>query len=85
MTHYNEGEVKYIIQSVLAIFIAIVVTRFFATIGVNYSWWAGILAFVGLAVLYFSFRRNREFDLFVIILCIVAVPFVFMNYFLYVQ
>ena len=82
MTNYNEGELKMVIQGLMGVFIAYAVTRFFYEIGVNYSMLAGVVAFIGLAVLYFCFRKNKEFDTFIISLCLIGIPFSIMYGFL---
>ena len=82
MTHFNDGELKMVVQGLMGVFIAYAVTRFFYEIGVNYSMLAGVIAFVGVAVLYFCFRRNKEFDTFIIALCLIGIPFSIMYGFL---
>ncbi len=75
MTHHNEGEVKAVIQALLAIFISYTLLRFLSIFAVSFN---GITAFgviVGAAILYFSIRENKEFDTFFGLICLFAVPF----------
>ena len=75
MTHHNEGEIKSVVQILLAIFISFVLLRFLAVFAVNYSFLAAIGVIIGASILYFSFRKTNEFDLFVGITCLLAIPY----------
>lgn len=75
MTHHNEGEIKSVVQILLAIFISFVLLRFLAVFAVNYSFLAAIGVIIGASIMYLSFRKSNEFDLFVSITCLLAIPY----------
>jgi len=75
MTYQNQGEIKSVIQVLLAIFISFVSLRFLAVFAVNYSFIAALGVIIGASILYFSFRKSNEFDLFVAMTCLLAIPY----------
>ena len=75
MTYQNQGEIKSVIQILLAIFISFVSLRFLAVFAVNYSFIAALGVIIGASILYFSFRKSNEFDLFVAMTCLLAIPY----------
>ena len=75
MTHYNYGEIKSIIQALLAIFISYTLLRFLAVFAVTFNGLTAFGVILGAAIMYFSYRRTTEFDTFVGLTCLLAVPF----------
>ena len=75
MTYQNQGEIKSVIQVLLAIFISFVSLRFLAVFAVNYSFIAALGVIIGASIMYFSFRKSNEFDLFVAMTCLLAIPY----------
>lgn len=75
MTHHNEGEIHSIAQVLLAIFISFTLLRFLAVFAVNFSAITAFGVIIGAAILYFSFRKNKDFDMFVGFTCLMAIPF----------
>lgn len=74
MTHYNKGELKLVIQGLLAIFISYTLVRFVAVFALNYNGFAAFGLILGATILYFSFRNSKEFDVFVALTCFLALP-----------
>ena len=75
MTHYNDGEIKSIIQALLAIFISYTLLRFLAVFAVTFNGLTAFGVILGAAIMYFCYRRTTEFDTFVGLTCLLAVPF----------
>lgn len=75
MVHHNQGEIKAIVQALLAIFISYTMLRFLAVFAQNFHFISAIGVIIGIAIIYFSFRRSREFDMFIALTCLMAIPF----------
>lgn len=75
MAAHNKEELIFIAQALLAIFISYTLTRFFAIFAPNYQILSAIGAIIGIAIIYFSFRKNNHFDLFVALTCFMTIPF----------
>ncbi|AWE08211.1 hypothetical protein DCE79_12755 [Lysinibacillus sp. 2017] len=75
MVHHNEGEIKAVIQALLAIFISYTLLRFLSVFAITFNGFTAFGVIIGAAILYFSLRKNKEFDTFVGLTCLLAVPF----------
>lgn len=75
---HNEDELKAMVQIVLAIFISLTLVRFLAVFSFTYMVWATICVIAGVAIVYFSLRKKSEFDLFVVMTSLLAIPFAVM-------
>lgn len=75
MTAHIKEELIFIAQALLAIFISFTLARFFAVFAPNYQILSVFGVMIGLAVIYFCWRKNTHFDLFVALVCVMAIPF----------
>ena len=75
MTHHNEGEIKAILQAILAIFISYTLIRFLSVFALTFNGFTAFGVILGATILYFSFRRDKELDAFFGLTSFFAVPF----------
>lgn len=75
MTTHNKEELIFVAQALLAIFISYTLARFFAVFAPNYQILSVFGVMVGVAIIYFCLRKNTHFDMFVALVCFMAIPF----------
>ena len=82
MAHHNKGEIKAIIHALLAIFISYTLIRFLSVFALSFNGFTAFGVILGVTILYFSLRKDKEFDSFFGFTSFFAVPFAILFSFL---